>query len=326
MKIIILGGTRFVGRHIVEALVEGGHAVSVLTRGKSADPLPAAVERLRGDRDAGAAGLAALAGRAWDACVDVSGYLPKQVRPSAELLRDRVGRYLFISTGSVYGDPTHRPVREDHPRMEPIDESVTVIDGETYGRLKVTCEDLLTEIYGERALFLRPQIVAGPHDHTGRYPYWIWRALQPGPMLAPGDGTDHVQVVDGRDVARFARIALEKSLHGAYGLAGVRMTWAEFMTVIGAEALVWVPNEILEAAGLEFDQLPLHRPERGTYAGLMDICNDKARAAGFTITDPAVTAADTRAWLATQAYAPPLSPEREAELIARARAPGPGGR
>src|SRR5258707_984605 len=119
MKILILGGTRFIGRHIVETLLAAGHTVSVFTSGKSTDELAAAVERLRGDRDEGAAGLTALAGRSWDACVDVSGYTARQVRTSAELLRGRVKRYVFVSTMSVYGDAQGRPISETHPRLEP---------------------------------------------------------------------------------------------------------------------------------------------------------------------------------------------------------------
>src|SRR3954452_9562249 len=113
MNLLILGGTQFVGRHIVEALLAGGHSVSVLNRGRTRDDLPAHVERLRGDRDEGVSGLAALRGRTWDACVDVSGYTPRQVRPSAELLRASVGRYVFVSAVSVYGDPDRGPVREN---------------------------------------------------------------------------------------------------------------------------------------------------------------------------------------------------------------------
>src|SRR5262245_12596217 len=181
MRVLVLGGTRFVGRHIAEALLAGGHAVSVFTRGESPDALPAHVERLRGDRDQGTAGLAALEGRAWDACVDVSGYTARQVRASAEGLRARVGQYVFVSAVSVYGDPSpdERPVRETHPRRPPADESVTELDGDTYGRLKVTCENIVEEVYGAkggqeaRSAVLRPQIVVGPHDASGRYTYWV---------------------------------------------------------------------------------------------------------------------------------------------------------
>ena len=138
MKILILGGTQFIGRHITLAFFAAGHAVSVLTRGLSPDDLPPEVERLHGDRDEGLAGLPALASRTWDACIDVSGYTPRQVRPSAELLRAQVQRYVFISSVSVYGDTRRRPVLETDPLLAAAAEDVTEINGETYGPLKVT--------------------------------------------------------------------------------------------------------------------------------------------------------------------------------------------
>ncbi|HEU4327529.1 MAG TPA: NAD-dependent epimerase/dehydratase family protein [Roseiflexaceae bacterium] len=320
MHILILGGTQFIGRHIAEELLAAGHRVTTLTRGRTPDALPAAVERLRGDRDAGADGLAALAGRSWDACVDVSGYTPRQVRPSAAALRDRVERYVFVSAVSVYGDPQERPVRESHPRLPPAAEDVTEIDGATYGPLKVACEDIVREIYGERCALLRPQVVAGPHDQSGRYTYWVQRAAQGGEMLAPGDGTDHVQVIDVRDVARFTRTVIERGLAGGFNLAGPRLTWAEFLNTLGAERPVWVPADILQAAGLTFVELPLYRPERGPRSSLMDVSSELAQAAGLSVTDPALTAADTRTWLQGQQLPPALPPEREAELIRQARA------
>src|SRR5262249_44862145 len=158
--------------------------------------------------------------------VDVSGYTPRQVRASAERLRDRVKRYLFISAVSVYGDPDRRPVRETHPLLPPAAEEVTEVNGETYGPLKVACEQIVQETYGERGTLLRPQIVAGPHDPSGRYSYWVNRAARGGEMLAPGDGSDHVQVIDARDLARFTVKVTENALGGAFNLAGPRITWA----------------------------------------------------------------------------------------------------
>lgn len=317
MKVLILGGTQFIGRHIVEALLAGGHSVSVLTRGKTPDDLPPEVERMRGDRDEGAAGLGTLKGRTWDACVDVSGYTPRQVRPSAEALSRIVGRYVFISTGSVYGDAKKRPVTEENPTMPPAAEDVTVIDGDTYGPLKVTCENIVLDIYGKKATILRPQIVAGPHDPSGRFTYWTKRAAMGGTMLAPGDGTDHVQVIDGRDLARFTRKVLEEAIAGTFNMAGHRVTWKEFVRVLGAKAPVWVTKEVLE--GVDSAELPLYRPENGTYAGLMDVDNTKARAAGLRLSGLAVTVKDTRDWLAGVDCPLALSAQREAELIAKAR-------
>jgi 2'-hydroxyisoflavone reductase len=319
MKILVLGGTQFLGRHIVEALLAGGHRVSLFNRGLTPDPFSTQVERLRGDRDDGAAALAALAGQSWDVCVDVSGYTPRQVRASAEVLRDRVGRYVFVSAVSVYGDPDQRPVVETQPRLPPATEDVLEINGETYGPLKVACENIVQTIYAGRCTLLRPQIVVGPHDPSGRYAYWVQRALRGGEMLAPGDGSDHLQVIDVRDLARFARTVIENALGGCFNLAGPRLTWLAFMTLLGPPNLVWVPAEILAQDGLTFNELPLYRPERGPRSGLMEVSLERTRSAGMTWTDPEVTMHDMRAWCPGQILDCGLPPEREANLLRLAR-------
>jgi len=319
MDILILGGTRFVGRHIVDALIEGGHRVSVLTRGTSPDELPASVERLKGDRNEGVGGLSALHGRTWDACVDVSGYTPKQVRPSAESLHDRIGRYLFISTVSVYVDSSDAPVLETHPLLPEAAEDVTDITGETYGPLKVTCERIVRSVYGDRSTILRPQIVAGPFDPTGRHTYWVQRATSGGEMLAPGDGSDFVQVVDARDIARFTQRTLERHTHGIFNMAGHRLTWAAFMQALGVVDPVWVSSSLIDEAGLTFMQLPLYRPNGATFSSLMHVSHERATAAGLTLTDTQDTIRDVRDWLRTHPVTPALPPERERELIAKVR-------
>jgi 2'-hydroxyisoflavone reductase len=318
MNILILGGTQFVGRHIVEAFAAAGHTVSILTRGRSKDELPDSVERLRGDR-AEADGLDALKGRAWDACVDVSGYVPRAVRASAELLRDHVDRYVFISTASVYAHPERHPVREDDPLLLPAAEDVMQVTGETYGPLKVTCEGIVQATYGDSATILRPQIVAGPHDHTARYPYWVDRAARGGAVLAPGSGQDHVQVIDARDLARFAVKVVEDGIGGVFNLAGPRLSWAEFMTVLDVTTPVWVRPADLKAHELGFAELPLYLPDNDAQGGLMDISHDRAVAAGLTLSDPAVTARDTRAWSQDADLRYALTPEREAEVLAAVR-------
>jgi 2'-hydroxyisoflavone reductase len=320
MRILVLGGTQFIGRHIVAALLAAGHEVTILTRGVSTDELPAEVERLRGDRDLGVPGLAALTGRTWDTCVDVSGYTARQVRASTNLLRSSVGRYVYMSTMSVYGDPESCPVRETDPLMPPAAEDVTEVNGETYGPLKVTCENIVRETFGERCAMLRPQVVVGPHDHTGRYAFWQQRALRGREMLAPGDGSDHIQVIDVRDLARFTTVVVENGLGGSFNLAGPRLTWAEFMSVIGAENLVWVSAAIIKSEGLAFYELPLFRPDGSARSGLMDVSNEKARAAGLMLTDPTVTAFDTQVFSMAADLTGALSPQREAELLAVARA------
>ncbi len=325
MNILVLGGTQFLGRHIVEALLSTGHKVSVFTRGISKDELPVEVERLRGDRDNGPSGLAALTGRSWDVCVDVSGYTSRQVRASAELLQARVRRYIFISAVSVYGDPDRQPVCETDRLLPPAAEDVVEVNGETYGPLKVACENIVRAVFGARSTVLRPQIVVGPHDQSARYSYWVDRVARGGQMLAPGDGTDHVQVVDVRDVARFVGTVIDDDLGGEFNLAGPRLTWAEFFTALGAENLVWVSVEIIKSAGLTFQELPLFRPERGARSSLMHVSCARAIQAGLALTDAAVTARDTRAWIKSRGgnvseMTAALPSVAEAALIDRARA------
>ena len=320
MNVLVLGGTQFVGRHIAETLLAAGHAVSVFTRGLTPDELPAAIERLRGDRDLGTAGLHVLTDRSWDVCVDVSGYTARQVRASAETLRSSVKRYVFISAISVYGDPGQRPVQETHPLLASAGEDVTEVNGETYGLLKVTCENIVREIFPDRFTVLRPQVVIGPHDPSGRYAYWLQRAMQGGEMLAPGDGSDHLQLIDVRDLARFVTTVIENNIGGTFNLAGPRFTWADFMQLIGAARVAWVPADLIQAAGLTFMELPLYRPERGPRSSLMDVSNARARAAGLTLTDPAASVREVRAWIADREPQSMLSPAREAELIRLARA------
>lgn len=323
MNVLILGGTRFVGRHIAEELHRAGHTVTILTRGVSRDALPAAIERIRGDRDAGLVGLGGIAHRTWHACVDVSGYTPRNVRTSAELLRDRIGRYVFISAVSVYGDPAALPVDEDHARVQPAPEHVTEVVGEMYGRLKVTCENIIQHIYAERGSILRPQVVAGPHDPFDRFSYWVRRATQDGETLAPGDGSDHVQVVDARDVARFTRIVLEQNLPEPYNVAGHRITWKRFIELLGVNNPAWVESKVIRSAGVTEFELPLFREERGQRSGLMHVSNQRAINAGFTLTDVCETIRRVREWLPSCELAPALSREREAQLIELARKLGP---
>lgn len=318
MNILVLGGTQFVGRHIVETLVGAGHSITVFNRGRTNDELSSRVERLRGDRNEGPAGLEALTGREWDVCVDVNGFTARHVRSSAEKLRGSVGRYVYISAVSVYGDPPQGPVDETHPRSEPAAEDVTEITAETYGPLKVTCENIVREIYGGRCTMLRPQAIVGPHDPLDRFSYWVRRATQDGEMLAPGDGSDCVQVIDAGDVARFTQTVCEQGLAGSFNLAGPRLTWADFMRTLGAREIVWVPKEIIRRAGVTEFELPHYRPAGGPRSSLMHVSNERAVAAGLMLTDPAVTVGNVRTWLQAGGVPeqfPALSRERESALI-----------
>jgi 2'-hydroxyisoflavone reductase len=320
MKILVLGGTQFVGRHIVEVLARAGHAVSILNRGRSRDELPARVERLRGDRDHGLSGLDALTARTWDACVDVSGYTPRQVRASAGKLRGSVGRYVFVSAVSVYGRPARGPIAETAPCSPPAGEEVSEVTAETYGPLKVACEQIVAEYFPDRCALLRPQVVAGPHDPIDRFSYWVRRAGRGGEMLAPGDGSDYLQYIDAGDCARFTRTVCERGLAGSFNLAGPRLTWAEFIGALGAPSVVWVSKETLAAAGVTEFELPLYRPAGSPRSGLMHVSSERAAAAGLALTEPEATIAGVRAWLRGTDGPPALVPERERALIRMFRA------
>lgn len=301
MRILLLGGTGFLGTHMARAFMAAGHQVSVLARGQTAAQLPVGMDMLTGDRDLPAS-LHALEGGAWDACVDLSGYLPRQVQATGERLLGQVQRYVFVSAVAVYGDPPG-PVTEASftPRLTPAEQAavqtVDALDNRTYGPSKVACEDLLRALYGERLTVLRPQVVTGPGDPTARYTPWLARAAQGGPLLVPGDGTDHLQVIDVRDVARFTHRVLEADLGGVFNLAGPRLTWAQFMRVIGVEHPVWVSLDVLAAHDVPLARFPLYRPAGGVRSGLMHVSSAQAQAAGLTLTPPEVTAQDTCAAL-----------------------------
>ena len=215
----------------------------------------------------------------------------------------------------MYGNPSSGPVGELQPRSPPADEGVTEITGETYGPLKVACENIVEATFAGRCTLLRPQVVAGPYDPLDRFSYWVRRAAQGGEMLAPGDGSDYLQWIDAGDVARFTRTVCEQAIDGSFNLAGPRLTWAQFMAALGAQNLVWVPAALIRAAGLTEFELPLYRPAGSTRSSLMHVSNARAAAAGLALTDPAITIQEVRAWLQGKDEQPALPPEREAALI-----------
>lgn len=297
MRILVLGGTGFIGSHLTQMFVAAGHQVSVLARGQTKVDLPAGVELLNGDRDQ-PDGLDALNSNTWEACVDVSGYLPGHVQSSGERLQDVIRRYVFISAVAAYGDPPG-PVTENTPtpRLTPAEQtavqSLDDLDNRTYGPSKVTCEDVLHSLYGERLTVLRPQVVTGPGDPTTRYTPWLARAATHQQVLFPGNGEDFLQVIDVRDLARFALHILEHDLPGLFNVVGPRLTWAEFAQVLGVTKPVWAELSQLEAEGVPLSDFPLYRPSGSVRSGLMNVSSAKAQAAGLSLTPPEVTARHT---------------------------------
>jgi 2'-hydroxyisoflavone reductase len=329
MRILVLGGTRFVGRHLVEAARAGGHTVTVFNRGLS--PLPwDDVERLTGDRETG--NLESLRGREWDACLDVNGYRPQSVRASAGLLRDRVASYAFISTVSVYALPTEPPIDETGRLAR------TPADGaqhgpELYGPLKVACEQEVESAFPGRALILRPGIVAGPYDPTNRFAWWVERVARGGEVLGPGGPETPLQLVDGRDLARFAVASIGAQARGIYNVCGDPSTFGELIAACAAATgsaarPAWVSGKILLAEGVEpFTELPLWIGDEPETRGFYAFANAHARAAGLSLRPLEETARDTWEWIAAVRagdapepvrgafVARGLSPERERAVI-----------
>lgn len=289
MRILILGGTSFIGRTIVETSLARGDAVTVFHRGRTGAALFGSVERRIGDRDAG--DYASLAKGEWDAVADVSGLLPRQVGQAMDALAGRVGRYLLISSHAVY-TPDGPGGDESAPRKEPLADAAQ-IDDVTYGRFKVACEDAVIERFGERATIVRPGRVAGPYDNQDVFTYWVRRAARGGRVAVPGDAAQPVQVVDSRDLARLVVRLLADDRGGAFNavgpakpltLAGLIATCAE---VAGSSVeLVRVPGESAPPF------FPLLREDWASQRRSAR----RARAAGMPATPLARTAADVLAW------------------------------
>lgn len=324
MRLLIIGGTRFLGRALVEAARDARHQVTLFNRGRTNPGLFPAVEKLHGDRDGE---LAMLRGRHWDAVIDTCGYVPRVVRASAELLVDRVDHYTFISTLSVYRDPGLVGADENAPLATLEDETVEEISGETYGPLKALCEQTVDEVMGaERAMHVRSGLIVGPHDPTDRFTYWPYRVSQGGEVLAPGSPKDPVKFIDVRDLAAWIVRATAARRSGPFNVQGPQNT-LNFGRVLdacrrvsGSDAtFTWVGDEFLEAHDvIPFTELPLWLPP--PLANLYMVDCSRAFAAGLRCRPLGDTVRDTLNW--ARKNRPPgwewragLSREREAELL-----------
>jgi 2'-hydroxyisoflavone reductase len=249
MSILVLGGTRFLGRALVDAALAGGHEVTLFNRGQTNPELFPTVEKLRGDRDAD---LSALKGRSWDVVVDVAAYFPRTVDRSVEQLAE-VGRYIFVSSISVYADQ-RVPQYEDSEVEQLVDANDT--SDESYGGRKAACEVIVQQAFGPRATIVRPGLIVGPHDPTDRFWYWPKRIAAGGRVLAPGDPDDAVQFIDVRDLAEFILRLAETDRDGVFNATGRVLTFGALLSacreVTGSDAeLVWVPTPTLLEAGLD---------------------------------------------------------------------------
>ena len=316
MRLLVLGGTSFVGRAIVEDALARGHEVTVFSRGRTGTELFPAVARAAGDRESG--DYTALAGSSWDAVVDVSGYVPRHVQQAVAAVGDRTGRYLFISTGSVYDrSRAVDGVTEDTPRLVP-ERGTEQVTGQTYGPLKVACEDDAVTLLGDRATVVRPGIVAGPFDPTDRFTYWVRRAARGGRVALPGRPDQPVQVVDSADLARLVTSLLADDRPGTYNAVGPEqpVTLGGLVQACARAAgatveLVPVPQTAAE--------LPLVLPADGAEDVMFRRSAAAARAVGLTSTPLEATATAVLAWDRGRGEPPlalELAPGREDELLA----------
>ncbi|MFT7462314.1 MAG: 2'-hydroxyisoflavone reductase [Pseudohongiellaceae bacterium] len=317
MQILILGGTVFLGRHLVDAALAAGHQVTLFNRGRSGPGLYPQCERLVGDRDGD---LAALEGHNFDAVIDTSGYLPKQVELTAQLLADKVDRYVFLSSGSVYAEPVPLGADESAAIASLGDLPDDELSGESYGALKALCEQAAEKFMPGRVLSVRAGLIVGPYDKSERYTYWPRRVAQGGEILAPGPQSRQVQYIDARDLASWVMTCLANGTAGTFNVAGPG-EGHDFGALLAAcaqagraperqahggppessplspsqPAVTWVNEECLLEQGVgPWMELPLWLPAGSD--GLMAMDCSNARNAGLVCRPAAETAADTLAW------------------------------
>lgn len=302
MKLLILGGTHFLGRHVAETALGRGHEVTLFHRGQTNNLLFPEAEHIYGDRDGG---LDKLRQRTWDAVIDTCGYVPRIVRQSAELLQEKVGKYLFISSISAYKHFRVVGLDEHHATAELEDENTEQVTGETYGALKAACEREVMRLYPEQSVIIRPGLIVGPHDPTDRFTYWPHRISQGGHVLVPGTGDQQIQYIDARDLAEWIVTLADSDKKGVYNATGpeYKLTIGDLVEtcrqVCNPEAeFEWVDEAFLLERGVgPFVELPLWLPASDPeHAGFLRVSNDKALEDGLAFRPLAETIADTIHW------------------------------
>jgi 2'-hydroxyisoflavone reductase len=330
VRLLVLGGTKFLGRAAVESALARGHEVTLFNRGETNPELFPEAEKLRGDRDGN---LSALEGRQWDAVIDPSGFVPRVVRASAELLRGSVGHYVFVSSISVYREPYEPGFDEDAPvfEVEPKTESVD----EEYAELKAACERALEEVLPKEHASVRAGLIVGPHDPTGRFTYWPLRIAAGGDVLAPGPPERPVQFIDARDLGEWLVLLAEERTGGTFNAVRPAEPFADLLEVCrevsGSDArLIWVDESfLLEREVGQWMELPLWLA--GAEAAFIQADVSRAIAAGLQVRPVEETVSDLLAWAretgaplvaSTGRYgAAGMEPAREAELLAGWTAP-----
>jgi 2'-hydroxyisoflavone reductase len=325
MRILMIGGTRFLGRHLVESALERSHDVTLFNRGRSNPNLFPKLETIVGDREQD---VKKLEDRIWDAVLDTSGYVPRIVRLSAEALKNTVTRYVFISSISVYENFRKMGIDESDPVGKIQDETVEEITGETYGPLKALCEQAVRDIFGlERTLIIRPGLIVGPHDPTDRFTYWPVRVARGGEVVAPEKPDAPIQIVDVRDLAEWVIKLIEVNASGTFNATGpeYELTLGKLLEVSrlvsGSDASFhWAGVDFLNQHKVEaWSDMPVWVPDDEEGAGFSRVDVSKAIDAGLTFRPLEQTVRDTLEWAQTRpadhAWRAGLNARREQELL-----------
>lgn len=331
MRVLVLGGSVFLGRAIVAEAIGQGHAVTTFNRGRSGSDVPG-VEAVHGDREV-TEDLERLAdGREWDAVIDVCGFTPRVVLDSVRRLSGHAPHYTFISSISAFPDWPAKPgVNETFPRHEcPPDADADFGD---YGVRKAGCERAVEEGFAGEILIIDPGLILGPHENVGRLPWWLTRIARGGRVLAPGDPSRAIQLIDARDIASFTVDHALKGTTGRYFTGGIpgNATFGSWLQdcveVTGSEAeLVWVNDQfLLDHEVKQWTELPLWTADNPDAAGIWTHSSAKALAAGLTCRPVTETVRDTWAWLkeipenqrsfATSMLSHGIAPEKEAAIL-----------
>jgi 2'-hydroxyisoflavone reductase len=327
VRLLVLGGTLFLGRHVVEAALARGHEVTIFNRGRTNPGLFPGVECLVGDRDGD---LSALRGREWDAVVDPSGYVPRVVQQSVDLLAEAVGQYVFVSSISAYRDLAREGITEDYPVAELPEESEDV--DRYYGALKALCEEVVRDRLGDRGLIVRAGLIVGPYDWTNRFGWWVHRVERGGELLLPDVPGWRIQIVHGRDLAEWMLDMAERGAGGTHNATSQPLPMEGVLAATAAVAgveidFVRVDEGWLVDQGVEpFDDLPLwlalsRNPE---FRGFFAVDVSRAHLNGLGHRPIEETIADIREWeeedvdrdYGSQALAKGLDAQRERELLA----------
>lgn len=333
MNILIIGGTRFLGRHLSEVALARGHRLTLFHRGRTGAELFPEAARVLGDRTAD---LDRLSGSRWDAVIDTCGYRPAELRAACGALQGRVGHYSFVSSISVYAAGLAAPIDEEAAvrRLSEPDQDAVALTGETYGSLKTACEEALTAGFPGPKAIVRPGLIVGPHDPTDRFSYWPWRIDRGGRYLVPDDPDCPVQVIDARDLAAWMLDLAESGTAGTFNAVGPRRPLTLGSLLASCRRLAQQPGQALpldesriESLGLQpFTDLPLWLPKAGQ--DFSRVSHRRALAAGLTFRPLEDTLADTLAWARTELADRPLraglAPEREAELLGQVGGLGAG--